>query len=294
MDLWKGAGRPYSVAHRAGGGDAPENTIAAAEKAVAAGARVLQIDAMLSKDGVAVCFHDQKGEDNLRKLCGLPGRLRDLDVTAGGLPQLLPRVPLNALCDGGELSTRDFGADGCQLCTLDELLGRVRAPCLIEVWAEPEDEEELVAAVVAVMRRHGREATTILGHPFSAQVARFLDASAPDVARIYSAGEMLRLLLLSWCGLLRFFPSHLRGAAGRRVLNLPIITERWDTLVAKVKKVERPPLAVRLFLRALGAFFYCPRLVAQILNSPAEFARAEKLGVDGVMTDYVQAYASRL
>jgi len=50
--------RPLSIAHRGCAGEAPENTLPAFERALAQGARVLESDIHLTRDGVAVLIHD--------------------------------------------------------------------------------------------------------------------------------------------------------------------------------------------------------------------------------------------
>ncbi|THF60465.1 glycerophosphodiester phosphodiesterase [Pseudothauera rhizosphaerae] len=50
---------PRVLAHRCGGGLAPENTLAGLEAARACGCRGVEFDAMLSADGVPVLIHDE-------------------------------------------------------------------------------------------------------------------------------------------------------------------------------------------------------------------------------------------
>lgn len=49
---------PHILAHRAGGTLAPENTLAALERGMAAGFRAIEYDVMLARDGVPVVLHD--------------------------------------------------------------------------------------------------------------------------------------------------------------------------------------------------------------------------------------------
>jgi glycerophosphoryl diester phosphodiesterase len=53
------ASRPLVFAHRGGAGLAPENTMAAFDRAVALGADGLELDVRLSRDGVVVVHHDR-------------------------------------------------------------------------------------------------------------------------------------------------------------------------------------------------------------------------------------------
>lgn len=62
---------PELIAHRGYAAHFPENTLPALEAAVAAGARLVEIDVQLSADGVPVLFHDQ----GLRRVCGVSGSL---------------------------------------------------------------------------------------------------------------------------------------------------------------------------------------------------------------------------
>jgi glycerophosphoryl diester phosphodiesterase len=66
------------VAHRGHARVAPENTLAAVSSALAAGARYVEVDVQLAADGVPHLFHDR----TLERLCGVPGRLAELDSAA--------------------------------------------------------------------------------------------------------------------------------------------------------------------------------------------------------------------
>ncbi len=61
------------VAHRGYARRFPENTLAALEGAVAAGARYVEVDVQLTADAVPVLFHDH----DCRRLCGMPGAIGD-------------------------------------------------------------------------------------------------------------------------------------------------------------------------------------------------------------------------
>ncbi len=50
----------YNIAHRGYSSVAPENTIAAFEKAIGAGANMLELDVMLTGDGQLIVFHDYR------------------------------------------------------------------------------------------------------------------------------------------------------------------------------------------------------------------------------------------
>lgn len=61
------------IAHRGASGDYPEHTRPAFEKAIEAGADMIEIDCQLSQDGHVVVFHDE----NLKRTAGVSGAVRD-------------------------------------------------------------------------------------------------------------------------------------------------------------------------------------------------------------------------
>ncbi len=64
---------PLIIAHRGASAVAPENTIAAFEAAIAAGADGIEFDVRLSRDGVPVVIHDE----TLSRTHGMRRRVRD-------------------------------------------------------------------------------------------------------------------------------------------------------------------------------------------------------------------------
>lgn len=65
---------PLIIAHRGASAVAPENTIAAFEAAIAAGADGIEFDVRLTRDGVPVVIHDE----TLRRTSRVRGRVADL------------------------------------------------------------------------------------------------------------------------------------------------------------------------------------------------------------------------
>ncbi len=69
---------PILIAHRGYAARFPENTLLALAAAVDAGARHVEIDVLLSADGVPVLFHDR----DCGRLCGMPGAIHDYPLDA--------------------------------------------------------------------------------------------------------------------------------------------------------------------------------------------------------------------
>ncbi len=65
---------PLIIAHRGASAVAPENTLAAFEAAIAAGADGIEFDVRLSRDDVPVVIHD----DTLYRTAGVRGRVADM------------------------------------------------------------------------------------------------------------------------------------------------------------------------------------------------------------------------
>jgi glycerophosphoryl diester phosphodiesterase len=65
---------PMIIGHRGASAVAPENTMAAFQEAIAAGADGIEFDVRLTRDGVPVVIHDS----TLRRTGNLPGRVADL------------------------------------------------------------------------------------------------------------------------------------------------------------------------------------------------------------------------
>jgi|688.fasta_scaffold03104_9 glycerophosphoryl diester phosphodiesterase len=114
------------VAHRGHLAHHPENTRAALREALDLGARWIELDVQLSRDGVPVLFHDR----TLERLCGVQGAIHDHD--SGELAQL--------------------SVQGEKLMRLDEL------PALLEPFPRA---QAFVEIKRVALEQHGLERVTL-------------------------------------------------------------------------------------------------------------------------------------
>ena len=105
---------PIAFAHRGGGEDAPENTLAAFEIARALGYEYLETDAHLTRDGVLIAFHDER-LDRVTDRAGAIAGLSVAEVEAADAGYAFS-------ADGGR--TFPFRGRGIRVPRLEELLAR--------------------------------------------------------------------------------------------------------------------------------------------------------------------------
>ncbi|GAA2023438.1 glycerophosphodiester phosphodiesterase [Agromyces tropicus] len=185
---WFGPPAPRVLAHRGLALEAPENTLAAFEAAVRAGAAYLETDVHPSADGAAVLAHDP----TLRRVAG-----RDDDVAA---------LPLS------ELRRVDLGG-GHGFAALDELLHAFpEARLNIDVKTDA-----AVDATIDAVRR-AAAADRVLLTAFSDRRRRRVAAAVPGSATSAGRASVLRAAAAS---VVRNPRAMRRGVAGADALQIP-------------------------------------------------------------------------
>jgi glycerophosphoryl diester phosphodiesterase len=155
------------IAHRGASAYAPENTIPAFEKALEMNAELIELDVMLSKDGVPVLFHDRLLD---RKSTGT-GEIRD--YTLEELKKL----------DVGSWFSQEFAGES--IPTLEEALqwatGKMALNIEIKTEAWRENLEESVEPrVIELVRQSGMQ-DHIIFSSFDYRILRRLKELAPDL-----------------------------------------------------------------------------------------------------------------
>jgi glycerophosphoryl diester phosphodiesterase len=254
----RAAGRPLVFAHRGGAALAPENTMAAFERAHALGVDGFELDVRLSRDGQVVVIHDSTVERTT------DGAGRVAAMTAGQLQRLDAGFRFES---SGE---RPWRARGATVPLLRDVLSRFRDPLLVI---------ELKGANVRLARRAFeivRDAGALDRVCFGGYARRMLrrlrrlgalhDRRASSVAGVCTSAcreETRWALYRSWV--------HLRWPWVRyRAFQVP-------------EAVGRTRVVSPRFVRAAHA----AGLVVQVwtVNEEADMRRLLAWGVDGLITD---------
>lgn len=157
--------RPAVIGHRGASAAAPENTLAAFQRAVELGADAVELDVKLTRDGAPIIMHDEtvdRTTDGKGKVC---------DLTLADFQRL----------DAG--AWKDPAFTGERVPTLDQVFEAVGA----KVWINVEltnyyaGRDNLVPVVVALIQKMSMQKRVVLSSfdPFNLRRARALDPSLP-------------------------------------------------------------------------------------------------------------------
>ena len=157
--------RPLLIAHRGGAAAAPENTLAAFQRALALGVDGIELDVRVTRDGTPVVFHDAT-------LTRLTGRRR--------------AIARLALADLRAIRVR-----GEPIPTLAEVLALVRRRVVVQI----EIKAGVPAAPVVRVVQQARAASHVLLSSFAAATVGAARTLAPRIPRLLiSGGETTKAL----------------------------------------------------------------------------------------------------
>ncbi len=245
---------PTVIGHRGCAGEAPENTLVSFERALAAGATILESDVHLTRDGIPVLIHDDvvdRNTDGAGRVCEL--RLNELQRLDAGH---------GFSADGGQ--THPFRGRGHRIPTLEEALEafpqarfnlelKERVPGLVERSVE----------VVARARHETRTLLTAGDDGLMAQLRAHAEAESVPVALGACAGEILAFVRAAIDGT--------APKAGVMALQVP-------------HEFGGQPLVTRPFVEhahAHGLFVH-----VWTINKIGEMRQLLEIGVDGLVTDF--------
>jgi glycerophosphoryl diester phosphodiesterase len=244
--------RPRLFAHRGASGEAPENTLAAFQRAVEIGVSYAELDVHASCDGQVVVIHD----GTLERTINGYGNVRD--YTLSELQQF--DAGYHFSLDGGQ--TFPFRSSGVRVPTLAEVLRHFpTVNFTVEIkQADPPIEEQ----VIAVVRGSGRENTIILASEHD-QVLTCVRALAPDIATSFAYGEVVDFIQrVATDQLGGYHPPGQALQIPPEFQGVPLVTSQ--TVAAA---------------HAVGCEVH-----VWTINDPEEMERLLHLGVDGIMSDF--------
>jgi glycerophosphoryl diester phosphodiesterase len=244
--------RPRLFGHRGAAGILPENTLPSFARAVADGARYLELDVHATADGRVVVIHDS----TVDRTTDGSGAVRELSLAE------ITRLDAGARFQSPE-GDRSFGGRGARIPTLEEVLsGFPDIPLNIEV--KPPD-PEVVDRVVDLLVSHGATARVLL--------ASARDDLMPAIRR--------RCLPLG-------IPTNLASGEVADFVGR-VADARLGDYRPPGDALQVPPewhgieLITAATVRAAHAVGL--EVHAWTINTAAEMDRLLDLGVDGIMTD---------
>jgi glycerophosphoryl diester phosphodiesterase len=289
LSLWcAGAALAFDAqGHRGARGLAPENTLAAFERALSIGVTTLELDVVLSAEGVPVISHDSTPNPDLTR--DAAGRW----LQARGQP--FNRLPLAEITawDVGRINpasryARDFAEqvaqDGQRIPTLAALFERVRQLGAHHVRfnielkihpGRPDDSptpDTFVRAVLEVIANHGMNKRVGL-QSFDWRIQKIASQLAPGMPLSYLSAQQPRFNTLGggeWTAGLRLADFEdapgLVAAAGGKIWS-PNFNDLNQHLLQRARALEL-------------------RVIPWTVNDIQDMARLIDWGVDGIITDY--------
>ena len=213
-------GAPLVIGHRGAAAVRPENTIPSFAHALALGVDGVEFDVRLTRDGHVVVHHDA----DTARTCGERRTIAQATL-----------AELRTLDAGATFASDAGGARPTRIPTLDEVLELLRdVPLIVECKTV-----EVTAPAVAVLRRHGLAARTIVGSFLHGAMVAARAAGVPSAA---SRTDMLALCARAWTGLA---PRRLPMAA----LAIP---ERFNGLPLPLPRLAAMTRPLGVPVRAAG------------------------------------------
>ena len=280
--------------HRGARGLAPENSLPGVEAALAVGVTTLELDVVLTRDGIPVVHHDRRLDPDRTRRGGAfldpaaePPAVLSLglsDLAAYDVGRLRPDSPV------AERFPEQQGLDGVAIPTLAVLLERAEALSggrlryNIETKISPLDPagsaapEAIVEAVLETLRAAGVEQRAAI-QSFDWRSLQAVREQAPDIVTVHLSAEQSWLDTVErgrdgaspWLGGADI--DAFEGSLPKAVLAAGGAV--WSPFYRDLRAADLSEA------RRLGL-----RVVVWTVNDPADMASLIDLGVDGIITDY--------
>lgn len=280
--------------HRGARGLMPENTLPAFEAALALGVTTLELDTVVTADGVVVVHHDRRlapertrgaagtwiAEANPPAIFGLTAAdLAAYDIgRAKPGSRYLKRWPAQASLDGVRIPTLAAVLTRAEALSGGTVRYNIETKIAPDAPAESPEPEAFAAALVAVLREAG-VADRAAVQSFDWRTLQAVQRLAPEIDTVYLTAEQ------DWLDTLRrgeAVPSPWLGGLeiDWKQATLPQAIHRaggavWSPYYRDLHEADLRE-AQRLGLR----------VVVWTVNDAADMASLIDLGVDGLITDY--------
>ena len=239
---------PVAFAHRGGAGEAPENTLAAFEIAVALGYSYLETDAHVTRDGVLVAFHDER-LDRVTDRTGAIAELGIVEVEAADAGYTFSP-------DGG--GSFPFRARDIRVPRLEQIL--VRWPD-VRINIDPKS-DSCIGPLVALLDRVGAWERVCIGSFSDRRLRRIRTAGHGRACTSMGPRSVALARLAATSGTIARLGADCVQVPIRRG-PFPLATERF------VQAAHRAGLPVHVWT----------------INDRATMEDLLDLGVDGIMSD---------
>jgi len=280
--------------HRGARGLMPENTLPAFETALGLGVTTLELDTVMTADGVVVVHHDRRlspprSRDGAGNWIAQEGAPAILSLTR----EQLAAFDIGRARPGSKLAERypgQAGLDGVAIPTLTDVLARAEAlsggaiQYNIETKISPQapeesaDPEVFARALIAAIRAAGVESRAAV-QSFDWRSLQIVQRAAPEIETVYLTAEQ------DWLDNLgRGDPAPSPWLGGLDIdwaeVTLPQAIARaggavWSPYFRGLTEADLKEA------QGLGL-----RVVVWTVNDPADMASLIDLGVDGLITDY--------
>lgn len=241
---------PMVVGHRGARACAPENSLIGIREAVRQGARLVELDVKLTRDGVPILMHDE----TLASTAGVGRRVVDTDLADLAaldlLPSFLARHP-----EAGRAFVALHGAEPVRIPTLEQALGLAEELGVgldLEIKPCPGRAVETAAVTIAIAHRFWpRYRSPPLLSSFTAASLEVARRTAPDWPR----GLLLDRIGPDWRDQADRLDAAFIGVNAERLHPGRVAALRADSRPVLAWTVNRPARARQLWRWGVASIF---------------------------------------
>lgn len=220
---------PLIIAHRGASAVAPENSLAAFQSAIEAGADGIEFDVRLARDGVPVVFHDS----TLKRMARREGRTSDFTA------EQLAALDLGAWFNSKFPARADEKFSGEKVPTLERLfafLKGYRGRLYLEMKGSPAEVSALSETVAGILRRT-EFLSQIVAKSFKLEAVEKIKILLPEVATAALFAPKILTVLRKQSRIIERARAHL---ADELSLHYSLATEK----LVRQAAAEKMPTAI--------------------------------------------------